>query len=112
MVEQFGKRKPCRVGRHFESGVQLFAQGGVQRPVDKVVGLLHADVPTGFGEILVAQVVPRRDRPPCHLLVKQFGRPAAPSQRSAADGEDQPAVVECRMIDPRHPKVRRTALKR
>ena len=40
-----------------------------------------------------------------HLLVEQLRRPAAPGQRASADGEDQPAVIERRMIHPRHAQV-------
>ena len=51
MVEEIGKREPGLVARRLESGVKLLAQRGMERAVDEIVRLLHADLATRLGEV-------------------------------------------------------------
>ena len=100
-----------------EPGMKLLAQRGVERPVDEVVGLLHADLPARLGEVSFSGRGGRSARshrwwPRGHLLIQHLGRPPAPRQRASANGEDQPSVVERRMIHPRHAQIGRAAHKR
>lgn len=85
--------------------MELLAQRHMQWAVDEIIRLLHADLPARLREIARAQRGLRGCRPGGHFFIEQLRRPAAPRQRASADGEDQPAVTQRRMIHPRHAQI-------
>ena len=105
MFEEIRKREPGRVAGILESGVQLFAEGGVERTVDEVVGLFHTNLTACLGEELGPQVIARPRRPIGEFGVEQFRRPAAPRERAPSDRKNQPTVVEGRVIHPRYAQI-------
>src|SRR5262245_8560733 len=109
MIEQVGKTKSRCVACELQSVVELFAKRNVERAIDEVIGVLDTDLPARIGKIACTQVSACGSWPCCQFHVEQLGRPAAPRQRPSTDGKDEPGVIECRMIDPRHPQVRRAA---
>src|ERR1043166_3522500 len=107
MVEQIGKRKPRFVPRGVQPVIELFTECRVKRAVDEVVGLFHPDLSTGFREILHPQSRARGRWPVSQFHIQELRRPATPGQRTAANSEDEPKIIEYRMVYPRHAKVRR-----
>ena len=110
MIEEIPERESRLVAGGLQPGMQLLPERRVQRAVDEIVGLLDADMTTGLREVTLrgARAAGRFDGlgPYGHFQVQQLRRPPAPGERAPADGEDQPAVVERRMIGPRHAQIR------
>ncbi len=116
MLEQIGEREPVSIAARLESGVQLFAQRRVERPVDEVVRFFHADLAARLSEVACFRRRGRGRRAWSAATPssprRAFGRPSTPRERASADGEDQPAVVEGRMIHPRHAQIGSTTQER
>ena len=112
MVEQIGKGKAGLVAGGVQPVIELLAQRRMKRTIDEVVRLFDPDLPASLRKIACAQLGPHRRWPIGQLDIEQFGRPAAPGQGPAANGEEKAGIIECRMIDPRHAQVRRTTHKR
>ena len=106
---QLGKAEPGAVACDFQAISQLLAECRVKRSVDKVVRVLHADVPARVRKIARAQLGARCRRPTRQFHIQRLRRPATPRQRSSADRKHKPGIIERRMIDPGHSEVRRAA---
>ena len=98
--------------------MKLFAKGRVEVPVNKIVRLFHADLTAGLSKVSSLRMRSRSQRlsrgrwPLGHLFIEQFRRPPAPGKRTSANGKDEPAVVERRMVEPGNAQIGRASHER
>src|SRR5690242_9237182 len=112
MIQKVCESKTGLVADDVQAVIELLVQRLMKRTINEVIGFLHADLTARFGEVTRAQCGSHARWPGGQLHIEKFGRPAAPGQRTSANGVEETRIVERRVVDPGHAHVRSTAGRR